>query len=359
MLENERDNFRAAIEWTAENDIETALRIVYALQFYWTRDRYQAQGRILAEAVIACAEALPPLEGDAAFQRKVLIARALSTLVIVAISQGDNQYAKEVAAKCENYARGIGDKGLVARALSFSCIGRLSAGDIEGVEGWSQEALRCARESGDAFALGLSLGMTSEYLMITDKDPEMAREYASQSIKILTEHGYQWTYALILLGLGMVAKYKGDFKLSRENLGNVLPLFREMGDIQRVTMIQSEFGHMERYEGNLEQAEQIYGETIVAWQKIGHRAAVANQLEFLAYIAIAHEQGDRAARLLGAAEALREKINIQMSPFERTEYDTQVSELRKSMDEKTFSNLWSEGRLMTMEQAIQLALDAE
>ena len=53
----------------------------------------------------------------------------------------------------------------------------------------------------------------------------------------------------------MVAKYKGDFKVSRENFRNVLPLFIEMGDNQRANMILSEFGHMDRYEGNLDQAE--------------------------------------------------------------------------------------------------------
>ena len=109
-----------------------------------------------------------------------------------------------------------------------------------------------------------------------------------------------------------------------------------MGDIQRVTMIQSEFGHMERYEGNFDKAEQVYRETILVWQKIGHRAAVANQLESLAFISIAHEKGERAARLLGAAEALREKINIPMSQFERIEYDKQVSELRSTWMKRHF-----------------------
>ncbi len=349
--------FEAAIEWTADHDIETALRIIYALQFFWGRNRYQAQGRLLAEPVIARAEALPSLEGEAAFQRKLLIAKALSTLVVVAISQGDNHYAREAAAKCELYARAIGNKALVARALSFSCLGRLSVGDIEGVENSSREALQCARESNDPFALGVSLGMTSEYLMITGKDPELARQYAGQSTQILKEHGYQWTYALILLGLGMMAKYKGDFKYSRENLGIVLPLFQEMEDIQRVTMIQSEFGHMERYEGHLDQAEQVYRQTILAWQKIGHRAAVANQLEFLAFIAIAHGYCAHAARLLGAAEALRQLINIDMSPIERIEYDQQVADLRSAIAEATFSNLWSEGRRMTMEDD-SVCLDA-
>ena len=56
---------------------------------------------------------------------------------------------------------------------------------------------------------------------------------------------------------------------------------------------------------------------------------------------------------------MREKINIQMSPYERVEYEKQVSGLRGSMDEKAFSTLWAEGRVMTMEQAVVFALERE
>ncbi len=359
LLDNERDNFRVSLEWTTENDIESALRIIYALQIYWVRNGYQVEGRLLAENAIARAESLPALAGEAAIHRNFLIARALSTLSGVAMNQGDKQYVHQVTAKCEAYACEIGNKGMLARALSYNCSVSLGVGDVEGVEIWSRKALQYAREAEDPFALGLSLGAASEYLMITDKEPEKAREYASQSIKILKDNGLLWAYALVLLEFGMVAKYKGDFALSRDNFRKILPLFREMGDIHRATMIQSEFGHMDRYEGHLDQAEQVYRETILVWKKIGHRAAVANQLEFFAFIAIAHKEDKRAARLLGAAEALREKINIQMSPFERVEYDQQVSGLRSRMPETAFSTLWAQGRLLPMEQAVALALEKE
>ncbi len=357
LLERERDNFRVAIEWTTLQDIDSALRIVYALQLYWVRNHYLAQGRALAQAVIARAEEIPPLEGQAAFHRKVLIAKALSTLSALAMSQGDLQYLREVSVKCEEYAYEVGDKVLVARTLVFKCEAHLSVGNMEGVEAWSREALACARDGNDPFTLGMSLGVKCQYLLITGKDPEKARETASQSTKILQENGLHWGYALVFLGIGMMAKYKGEFAFSRETLRNILPLFVEMGDTHQETMIQSELGHMERYEGHLEKAEQIYRATILVWQRIGHRAAVANQLESLAFIASANDQVERAARLLGAAEALREKINIQMSQFERSEYDRQVAGLRICLAEPVFSNLWSEGRLMTMEQAIQLAVD--
>jgi predicted ATPase/class 3 adenylate cyclase len=355
LLEDERDNFRVSLEWTRENEIESALRIVYALQIFWIRNGYQAEWRILAETMIATAEALPPLEGEAAIHRNFLIARALSTLSGVAMNQGDNQYVREVTDKCEAYAREIGNKGMVARALSYNCSVHLAVGDVEGVEIWSEKALRYARQSDDPFALGMSLGVSSEYLLITDKEPEKAREYASQSTKILKDNGMLWAYAIIWLMIGMAAKYKGDFGLSRESFRDILPLFQEMGDIQRMTMIQSEFGHMDRYEGQLDKAEQAYRETIQVWQKLGHRAAVANQLEFLAYIAMAHAQDERAARLLGAAEALREKIKIPMSQFERAEYNQQVAGLRGRMQEEIFSTTWAEGRLLPMEQAVAFA----
>ena len=39
------------------------------------------------------------------------------------------------------------------------------------------------------------------------------------------------------------------------------------------------------------------------------------------------------------------------------EYEREVTDLKANMDEKVFASLWAEGRSMTMEQAIQLALN--
>jgi len=356
MLESEWGNLQAALEWTTEQDIDSALRMIYALQMFWVRNGHHGQGRFLTESVIARAEALPPLEGEAALKRKFWMTRALSSLVAIAISHGDNRNASEVAAKCAAYARAIGNNGLAARALAYNCSGLMAVGEIEGVEALAREALRCAQDSQDVFALGLSYGVNSEYLINVGQSPELAREYASQSTQLLKAGGNEWGYAIVLLGIGLAAKYKGDFKFSRENLEKILPLYQAMNDTHRVMMIMSEFGHMDRYEGKLDQAERAYRQTIAVWLKIGHRAAVANQLECLAFIAIAHEQGARAVKLLGAAEALREKIRIPMSSFERSEYDRSVAQLRAMLPEAEFNALWNAGRALTMEQGVELAL---
>jgi hypothetical protein len=122
-------------------------------------------------------------------------------------------------------------------------------------------------------------------------------------------------------------------------------------------MIKSDLAHILRQEGNYLEAIPAYHETIKAWQRMGHRSAVAHQLECLAFIAKALEQPDKAARLLGAAEALRQKIEIDMTPPEREEHEKEVADLKANMDEKEFASLWVEGRSMTMEQAIAFAVE--
>ena len=127
--------------------------------------------------------------------------------------------------------------------------------------------------------------------------------------------------------------------------------------MHRINMIKSELAHIDRYEGKYQQAKAVYKETILEWKRIGHRAAIAHQLECFASIAKIEKQGQRAARLFGAAEALREKIDIPMTAMEHVEYEREISDLKAGMDEKVFTFAWAEGRAMTMDQAIDFALE--
>jgi hypothetical protein len=129
-----------------------------------------------------------------------------------------------------------------------------------------------------------------------------------------------------------------------------------MGDYHRTNMIHSETAHMERLEGHYEKAAQMYRNTIVEWKRLGHRAAVANQLECFAFLAKIQEQPERAAKLFGAAEAIREIINIPMNGMEQIEYDREVAELRAGMNETEFNKMWAEGRSMSLEQAVEFAI---
>ena len=48
--------------------------------------------------------------------------------------------------------------------------------------------------------------------------------------------------------------------------------------------------------------------------------------------------------------------DIEADPYEHIEYDQAIAQVRPMLSEAKFNSLWAEGRAMTMEQAIQLAL---
>ena len=64
-----------------------------------------------------------------------------------------------------------------------------------------------------------------------------------------------------------------------------------------------------------------------------------------------------AARLMGAAEALREFIFVAVEPLD-DDHDRRVERVRASLDEPTFAAGMAVGWLMTLEQAIAYALEA-
>jgi hypothetical protein len=88
----------------------------------------------------------------------------------------------------------------------------------------------------------------------------------------------------------------------------------------------------------------------------GNRTAVADELECFGFLAVHEEEPQRAAALLGAAEALREKNQSPMADYERVEYDQRMAQLCSMLPAAELNGLWAQGRSMTMAQAIELAV---
>jgi purine-nucleoside phosphorylase len=159
--------------------------------------------------------------------------------------------------------------------------------------------------------------------------------------------------------LARLAFYRGDMAEARKHADLMLDLHKELGDQLSVTGHQTQMAHVARQIGNYQEALALYRETLPDWQKIGHRGAVAHQLECFAFIAKAQEQGERAVKLLSAADALRAASSSLRTPQEQKEYEREVEGLRAGMDETTFDLLWDEGQSMDMDRAVELAMSED
>ena len=356
-IDAEYDNLRTAFEWSLDHDVEASLRIVGSLAYFWFRRGHGAEGTELSNAAFARADQLPsPTDEDMRRRQMMIRAKALQAAAFLAYSQGDNSNAYRTGNECIILARQLEDIQMLATVLAFSGSARLFDGQFEAARTQIDEAVEICRAAGERFSLGMSLGMLAQAEMVINHNMKAAEEYERQAMELTSEMAGTWTGLMLYFGTGRGAMFRGDYAIARERFAYCLPLFVEMKDEHRANMIHSELAHMDRFEGKIQQALATYRQTIVVWQKLGHRAAVAHQLECFAYLAKAQEEPQRALLLLGAAESLRERINIHMQPHERNEYEREVSDLRAMINEQQFRAFWGRGRALTMDEGIELAL---
>jgi len=67
-------------------------------------------------------------------------------------------------------------------------------------------------------------------------------------------------------------------------------------------------------------------------------------------------QPERAARLLGASEALHDALGLGPTISDQHEINGYVAAVRAQLDEAVFEAAWAEGRAMSLEEAIAYAL---
>jgi hypothetical protein len=64
----------------------------------------------------------------------------------------------------------------------------------------------------------------------------------------------------------------------------------------------------------------------------------------------------RAVRMAAAAETLRATIQMTLEAMMRRMYDETVASARAALGEEAFASAWTEGQTMTLEEAMELAM---
>jgi hypothetical protein len=90
---------------------------------------------------------------------------------------------------------------------------------------------------------------------------------------------------------------------------------------------------------------------------LGSTHNVAEGLETLAEMAGALGDSPREARLWGAADALRKVTGSPWMSLERRLHETYLAAARSRTDQATWEAAFTEGRSMTIEEAISYALE--
>jgi hypothetical protein len=166
-----------------------------------------------------------------------------------------------------------------------------------------------------------------------------------------------WSLAYQLTTLARVARLQGDLEAAQTYGKESLKVARGMGSKPAIPRALRDLGLVTIQQSDLATGGCLMRESLVLWQELQSGWGMAEALEGCAHLGTAHEKPERAARLFGAAEALRERIGIGVQAFERPEYDQGVAATRAALGEEVFAAAWEEGRALTLDQAATYALE--
>jgi tetratricopeptide (TPR) repeat protein len=285
------------------------------------------------------------------------IANSLQGLGTLASGQGDLDAARTWWQEALVISRELDDKPGIATSLRLLGTAVYMQGDLETCRTMWQEALTICREIGNKGGIANSLRDLGAAAS-RQGDRDTARKLMEEALAVSREIGGKLAIAGILYHLGAMVAAQGDYDEARTVLQEGLAISRE-AESQHDIHILGLLGHVERDAGNYSRAGACYRESLLLRQKKGDMLHIGCSLEDLAGLAGRQGQCERAARLLGAAEALYATLGRTLPIASAPEYERTVAASRAALGEEAFTAAWQEGRALTPDQAADYALQPE
>jgi predicted ATPase len=278
-----------------------------------------------------------------------------SRFMMEAYVLGLPERAMEAGRRALERFRALDDQFGLAQA-QFGMAGFARArGDLAAAEAAYEAALAAARDGGPLFVLLASLVELGGLLALRGDDARAAALHA-EAAALLRRTGQRRGFAHLDNEQGGIARVRGDLERARRLHQEALGIVRELLGWS-VPHTLAQLGCAEARLGDLDAAEAHLREAAGLLRTIPQPATAAVVLVGAALVALGRGRPERAARLLAAADAIRDHAG--MTPFgaERVEADLARREAQDRLDPDAFRSAQAAGRELGAEQALRLALD--
>jgi non-specific serine/threonine protein kinase len=347
----ERDNLRAALEWSRSadrsEDAALGLRLVANLSFLWGSNRADlAEGRAWLRAFL---ELVP--------EPTALRARALAGACHVARWASDSAEARRLADEELAVSREVGDRKSIGQALFDLGLALASDGDYAAARDRLVESLAIRKEVGDEAGLcmgTLDLGIVT----LAAGDLPAARQYLDDSLAIAQRVGVEGEGDVRVMRaqffLANIDRIEGDLVQSRRRLDRYLGIA-----VSRSTFARNGWSSLLQAEGDFTSARAGFVDILRQSQEQGDRAQTAQQLFWLGSLAEAQGVPVQAARLLAAAAKVDRLFAPIHYPEVRIGARLCIDRVRSALGDEAFGRTWAEGQAMTLDQAVAYALEGD
>ena len=306
-LETEHDNLRGAIDWLAERgETQRVLALAGALSRFWYVRGHGAEGRRRIEGALAADD---------------------------------------------------GPTAARAHALNYAAMFAIEAGDVAIARSRAEAGLELHGKLEDRLGLARS-GFLLAHAVTDDGDLAAGRDLFAESLRLFS--GLEDAHYTLLArsNLATVTQDLGDLEQARalheENLRDSL----DQGDARITALSLDQLAQFLSDDGRADEALVMLQRSLRIRSELGDRPMLAENLGRLANLLAISGHVATAARLLSSSAALREQIGSTSTPNVAKRNEKTLAELRRRLGEKELAEAWDQGRALTIDEAVALALDS-
>ena len=220
----------------------------------------------------------------------------------------------------------------------------------------AEEALALHRTLGDAWGTAYSVFMLAT-LATEESDWAKAKPLFEDSLGAFRELGDEHYTLLASDDLAWIYRELGEPERSRALHEEVLDRARAHSDGAVVALQLWQLATFARDEGRLQDALEMMKESLRINRDLDMPGGITENLCLFADLLAAEGGAEMAARLLSRAEVLREEIGGSPSWVGELNEKT-LATIRAQLDEAAFAEAWDQGRALTLDEAVALALDS-
>jgi non-specific serine/threonine protein kinase len=301
----EMENLRQALEWSRVHDAPMHVRFVGSLHWFWFSTGQWPEARQWLRGALALPEAQAPTS-----ERASLLFSSGS----IGALQARADEARAQLAEAELIAERGDDRRLLADIRNYLAMALNQAADPSAEE-VILRSRSWLRESNDLYALRLNF-LLEGVAHALKGDLERAVQVTEEGVRVARVFGLSRELAIALSQLATIVARAGDWPRVRALLSEALTEMR--------------------------------ADPMLLF--------VSRALELMGSSASAAGDSAEAARLYGAAQAIRDSIGAEMWGVDREQHRPFVDAARASLGAKRFEREHASGRAMGMDEAIDYAI---
>ncbi|MBI5031384.1 MAG: tetratricopeptide repeat protein [Chloroflexi bacterium] len=351
LLEKESGNFSVALEWglssEGPDEIEIGARLAGALWIYWNGRGHLTEGRQWLERAVL------KMRKPGQVRAKVLTSAAW-----LIWQQGDYALARTRIEESILLWRATGPAGKLGLAEALHMSGHLSFDQrqYEQARAAYEESLALYHDLQNeeiSYTLVSDLGMVAYH----QHDYATARARFESSLEFYRQRGNQGYINENLNRLGDLARLDGDYARAENYYATSLECARQLQDPLMSAANLHKLGRVAQYRMDYALAQKYLAESLKLQTESGNKQGIAECLAGFAGLSVGMKEFVRSGRLFGAAQALLDSIGAPLAPADVAEWKRDEAIARTQFNRETFNAAWEEGQKMTLEQAIEYALE--